>query len=148
MTNDVLKNKKNPVRLLLVEDSHGDALLVKRAFARTKIKNRITIAQTGEEALSLLQHHENPDIILLDLNLPGINGLEVLKTIKNNEQLKRIPVIILSSSRADKDVLTSYNHHANCYMMKAASLDELYKLVDNIEQFWFKQVILPYEKNK
>jgi CheY-like chemotaxis protein len=152
MSNDTLQNKERPVRLLLIEDNHGDALLVQRAFERMSIENHITIATTGEEALRFLRHSRNhgklkiPDIILLDLNLPGINGLEVLKALKNDDHLKRIPVIILSSSCAQCDVLNCYNNHANCYIKKASNLEELYELTDKIEQFWFKQVILPDEE--
>ena len=151
MTNDTLQNKKRVVRILLVEDNRGDALLVKRAFEDKELENHITIASTGEEALNLLHKIQDevtmPDIILLDLNLPGISGLEVLKKIKNEANLKRIPIIILSSSRAENDVLNCYDNHASCYMKKAYSMDELYALTDKIEQFWFTQVILPDEKN-
>lgn len=154
MNNDTLQNKERPVRLLLVEDNHGDALLVKRAFERTTIENKITVASTGEEALNLLCGKNNkgkvkmPDIIILDLNLPGINGLEVLKVIKNDPRLRRIPVIILSSSKAEYDVIHCYDNYANCYIQKAANLEELYELTDKIEQFWFKHVILPDEEKK
>lgn len=149
MTNETLKNKKRPIRLLLIEDNHGDALLLKRAFTRTKIKTSLTIANTGEEALHLiLKKNYIPDIILLDLNLPGINGLEVLKSLKNNEDFKRIPVIVLSSSRAEHDVINCYNQHANCYLTKASNLEELYTLVEKIESFWFNQVIFPDEETK
>mgnify|MGYP000426180829 CR=1 FL=1 len=151
MTNDTLQNKGRLVRLLIVEDNRGDALLVKRAFGRLTIKNNITIATTGEEALRLLNNEikknkvKKPDIIILDLNLPGMHGLEVLKTIKNDAQLKRIPVIILSSSCAEYDVIHCYDNYANCYMKKAANLEELYELIDKIEEFWFKHVILSDE---
>ncbi len=154
MNNDTLQHKERPVRLLLVEDNHGDALLVKRAFERTKFENKITVASTGEEALSLLCSKNKkdklkmPDIIILDLNLPGINGLEVLKVIKKDVQLRRIPVIILSSSSAEYDVIHCYDNYANCYIKKAANLEELYELTDKIEQFWFKLVILPDEEKK
>jgi CheY-like chemotaxis protein len=152
MSNDTLKNKERPIQLLLIEDNHGDALLVQRAFERINLENHITIATTGEEALRLLHHSKNygkikiPDIILLDLNLPGIKGLEVLKILKHDERLRRIPVIILSSSCAQYDVINCYNNYANCYVKKASNLDELYELAKRIEQFWFKQVILPDEE--
>lgn len=153
MTIDTLANKRRPVRILLVEDNHGDALLVKRAFEHTTIENNLTIAISGEEALKLLSlYHATdplqlPDIIILDLNLPGINGKQVLQEIKNDKQFKMIPVIILSSSQAKDDVMSAYNNHANCYMKKAYNLEELFELTEKIAQFWFKQVILPDEEN-
>lgn len=153
MSNDTLQKKERPVHLLLIEDNHGDALLVQRAFERVNMQNQLTIVRTGEEALHLLRHpkkhtkHKTPDIILLDLNLPGIKGLDVLKALKQDRHLKRIPVIILSSSCAEYDVRSCYNNYANCYVKKATNLEELYELTDRIEQFWFKQVILPDEES-
>lgn len=154
MTSDTLQNKKRPVRILLIEDNHGDALLVLHALKQSHIKNQITIAGSGEEALNLLKKHSEqcgspqmPDIILLDLNLPGISGLEVLKIIKNETRLKSIPIIILTSSHSTQDVVNCYKNYANCYIKKASNLEELYEITDKIEQFWFNQVILPDPDN-
>lgn len=149
MSNDTLKNKSRAVQLLLVEDNKGDALLISRAFLRGQIAIKLTVASTGEEALQLLEnqvvndHSPSYDLILLDLNLPGISGHEVLKNLKNNTNTRQIPVVVLSSSQAEYDVTQSYSHHANCYIKKASNLDELYVVVEQIEQFWFNYVTLP-----
>lgn len=144
-----LENKTRPVEILLVEDNHGDTVLVKRAFKKTIMKNNITVIASGEEALNVLQKKSKetktclPDLILLDLNLPGIKGLDVLKGIKQDKALKHIPVFILSSSMADQDVLNCYKNHANCYLNKSHSAEKLVELIEKLEQFWFTQVILP-----
>lgn len=149
MTANTLINKQRTVRVLLVEDNKGDVLLTKRAFEGGGIASELMVANTGEEALAILKkeptymHYATPDLILLDLNLPQMNGLEILKKIKEDNALKYIPVIILSSSCADQDVLNSYNFHANSYIMKPANLESFNDLVQKLEQFWFNLVVLP-----
>jgi two-component system, chemotaxis family, response regulator Rcp1 len=139
-----VENKKRAARILLVEDNRGDVMLVKEVFKQTKIASDITVAMDGKTALSILSNIEKPvpDIILLDLNLPGINGKQVLKTIKTDARLKHIPVMMLSSSRAEQDVTDCYDMHANCYMVKAQSLDALHEMANTLEQFWFRHVVL------
>ncbi len=141
-----LEEKHRPVRLLLVEDNKGDVLLIKRAFSRSPIPHEITVARTGEEALSILNSHpmdDQSDMILLDLNLPGISGHEVLRTVKNHERHKRIPVFVLSSSRAAEDVVSSYEAHANCYLVKPHDLETLEEITHRIGEFWFSLAVLP-----
>jgi chemotaxis family two-component system response regulator Rcp1 len=149
MTVNTTQKKGRPAEILLVEDSRGDVILAQKAFGKANIPNHITVAGNGTQALEIL-HHEGdyintptPDIILLDLNLPKKSGHEVLAEIKADENLKRIPVIILSSSRAEADVLKSYEMHANSYIMKPRTLDKYAELVSTVEEFWFSMVILP-----
>lgn len=149
MTTDTLANKHRPAQVLLIEDNNGDVILTKRAFKESKIANQLTVVTSGEEAISLLTKEDKfadaktPDLILLDLNLPQMNGQEVLNFIKGNGALKHIPVIILSSSRAEQDVVKSYNLHANGYVVKPISLDQFKEVVENLEKFWFTLVVLP-----
>jgi CheY-like chemotaxis protein len=127
-----------PLRILLVEDNRGDALLFKRAFSGTGLSHHITVASTGESALRMVQgaHDESqPDLIVLDLNLPGINGHQVLNILKNHKEHRCIPVFILSSSRAPLDVLEGYNAHANSYIVKPYNSDELKHVADCIGMF-------------
>lgn len=134
--------------ILLVEDNEGDILLTKEAFEEAKFRNDLHVVKDGEEALDFLfqrNDHVNavrPDIILLDLNLPGTDGREVLNIIKNDDRLKSIPTIILTSSDADKDVVSSYNLHANCYIVKPVSANKFVEVVQEIEHFWVDIVCL------
>ncbi len=142
-------DKQRPAQVLLVEDNIGDALLTKRAFKSAKIANELTVAKSGEEAVSILLKEgdyaaaSTPDLILLDLNLPQLSGQEVLDFIKNNDNLKHIPVIMLSSSKAEQDVIKSYNLHANGYIVKPISIDNFTEVVHKIEAFWFALVVIP-----
>ncbi len=146
MSIDVLKNKNRPIRLLLVEDNRGDVILIKRAFLRSQTPYEITVARTGEEALQIVREAPDgaqADMIILDLNLPGLSGHQVLCAIKNHERLRRIPVFILSSSSAEADVVECYNAHANCYIVKPHTLETLCEIADRIEAFWFSLAVLP-----
>ncbi len=146
---NLLIREGRPAEIMLVEDNRGDALLAARAFEKARIENRLTVASTGEQALAMLKRDGDyadmcqPDIILLDLNLPGISGREVLMEIKNDPELRHIPVIILSSSSADSDVAQSYSGHANAYIVKPLSLEKFSEVVASIEQFFFMLVVLP-----
>lgn len=138
-----------PIEILYVEDNPGDVDLVQEALRGVKVLNRLHIARDGEEALAFLRRKgpfsekPRPDLILLDLNLPKRGGLEVLSEIKQDPDLKRIPVVILSSSGDVKDVTKGYALHANCYVMKSAELDGFLDVVRQIEGFWLEVVKLP-----
>ena len=140
-----------PIEILLVEDNPGDARLTREALAMSKVRNHLSYARDGEEAMAFLRrqgeysHAPLPDLILLDLNLPRRDGREVLEDIKGDPQLKHIPVVILTSSQAEEDIIRSYQLHANCFITKPADLDQLSKVVEGIEQFWFTLVRLPPE---
>jgi two-component system, chemotaxis family, response regulator Rcp1 len=146
---NLLIREGRPAEILLVEDNRGDAILAGRAFKEARIANNLTVADTGEAALSILRGEGDwsgrrlPDIVLLDLNLPRMNGLEVLKIIKSDEALKHIPVIVLSSSSASQDVSTSYAQYASGYIMKPVDLDKFRDVVAAIEQFFFVLSIIP-----
>ena len=141
-----------PINILLVEDNPGDARLAKEALVESKIKNLLHIVYDGEEALDFLfkrgKYNDvvSPDLILLDLNLPKIDGREVLEVIKNEENLKAIPVVILTTSRAEEDIIKTYKLHANCYISKPLDLDQFMKVVKSIEDFWLTIVKLPTNK--
>ncbi len=141
----------NSIEILLVEDSPGDQRLTKEALKEGKINNNLYIVEDGEEAIAFLKKHEpftkvpRPDLILLDLNLPKMNGQEVLKIIKADENLKRIPVVILTTSQADEDILNAYNLNANCYITKPVDFDQFIHVVNKIQEFWFTIVKLPEE---
>ena len=138
-----------PIEILLVEDNPGDVLLTKEAFIDAKICNNITVTRDGEACLAYLRQEDEytdairPDIILLDLNIPKIDGREVLSRIKEDPDLKRIPVVILTSSKAEQDVLETYNLHANSYLVKPVDLVKFSEIVAAIENFWFTVVVLP-----
>ncbi len=137
------------VQILLVEDNPGDVLLTQEAFKSAKIGNIIHVVEDGEKALDYLHKRssysavDTPDLIFLDLNLPKKDGREVLEEIKHDENLRRIPVVILTSSKAEKDVLVSYGLHANCYVVKPLNLESFIEIVAAIEAFWFSIVVLP-----
>ncbi len=149
VTVDTLSKKARTVEILLVEDNRGDVLLTKKAFSKARIANRIEVANSGEQAMEMLHkrgefaHCPTPDIILLDLNLPKKDGKEVLQEIKADPDLRRIPVIILTSSLAEKDVVKSYNLNANSYIVKPVDLQKFAEVVSVMENFWFTMVILP-----
>lgn len=139
----------NPIDILLVEDNPGDARLAKEALKESKIHNNLFIVSDGEEALQFLRKEGEfsgavtPDLILLDLNLPKIDGREVLDIVKRDENLKMIPVVILTTSRAEEDIIKSYKLHANCFISKPLDLDQFMKVVKSIEDFWLSIVKLP-----
>ena len=138
-----------PIEILLVEDNPDDADLTIGALREGKVRNRISHVEDGEEALVFLrqqgQHAQapRPDLILLDLRLPRISGQEVLAEIKQDPNLRRIPVVIMTSSDDEKDILTAYNHHVNCYVTKPVDLDQFIRVVQSIEHFWLSVVRLP-----
>lgn len=137
------------VEVLLVEDNPGDVRLTREAFREGKIRNNLHVAVDGVEGLAFLRREgkfadvARPDIILLDLNLPKKNGIDVLAEIKSDEDLKRIPVVILTTSVAEQDVLRSYDQHANCYIVKPVDLEQFLRVIQTIEDFWVTIVKLP-----
>jgi two-component system, chemotaxis family, response regulator Rcp1 len=139
------------VEILLVEDNPGDVRLTQVALTDSKIRNNLSIARDGVEAIAFLRkqgtfaHAPRPDIILLDLNLPRKDGREVLEDIKQDNDLKRIPVVVLTTSNDEADILASYNLHANCYITKPVDLTRFIQIVKSIEGFWFQIVKLPPE---
>lgn len=141
----------NPIHILLVEDNPGDARLTVEALQDAKIRNEITVVSDGVEAMALLRCEgkyagsPRPDLILLDLNLPRKDGREVLAELKADATLRRIPIVVLTTSQAEKDILTSYDLHANCYISKPVDLHEFVRVVQGIENFWLSIVKLPPE---
>ncbi len=138
-----------PIEILLVEDNPGDVRLTKEAFENGRIENNITVVTDGVEALAFLERAApytdapRPDLILLDLNLPRKSGEAVLKTLKDDPSLKSIPTIVLTSSNAVEDVVTSYENHANAFLTKPISPEEFIETVRSFENFWFSVVRLP-----
>ena len=139
------------IEILLVEDNPGDARLTLEALKDAKVRNRLSHVLDGVEALAYLRREGKyatalrPDLILLDLNLPRKDGREVLAEIKADEKLKRIPVVVLTTSQSDEDILRAYNLNANCYVSKPVDLDQFMKVVQSIEDFWLTIVKLPTE---
>ena len=138
-----------PVEMLLVEDNPGDARLAIEALKDAKVHNNLSWVQDGVEAIAFLRREgayadaPRPDVILLDLNLPKKDGREVLADVKADEDLRRIPVVILTVSGAEEDIVKTYNLHANCYIRKPIDLDQFIKVVKAIKDFWLSIVILP-----
>jgi CheY-like chemotaxis protein len=141
----------SPIEILLIEDNPGDARLTREALKAGKIHTRLSLVTDGEEALLYLRRQgqyaaaPRPDLILLDLNLPRKDGREVLAEIKSDDDLHRIPVVVLTSSAAEEDILKSYDLRANCYVCKPVDLDQFLKVVQSIEEFWLTIVKLPRE---
>ena len=146
---NLLIREGRPAEILLVEDNRGDVLLASRAFRDGHIENHLNVATTGEEALSILRREGEyadrrlPDIILLDLSLPKMSGRDLLETIKADERLRQIPVVVLSSSNAEQDIARSYDLHASAYVVKPIDLDKFRDVVATIEQFFFLLAVLP-----
>lgn len=146
-----LENVGRAAEFLLVEDNPGDVRLTCEALTESKVKNNLSIVGDGLEAMAFLRREgkyadaPRPDVILLDLNLPKKNGLEVLEEIKADPSLKRIPVVIVTSSEAEQDVLKTYDLHVNCYVNKPVDLEQFIKVVQSIETFWLTIVKLPSE---
>jgi len=142
-------NPVRPIEILLVEDSPSDVRLTREALKEAKVVNMLHVAQDGIEALDFLRKQgeyagrPSPDLILLDLNLPRKDGREVLAEIKEDEKLKRIPVVVLTTSRAEEDVVRSYNLHANAYVTKPVDLTQFLEVIRTIEAFWLAVVTLP-----
>lgn len=135
------------IKILLVEDNEGDIVLTQEALKDGRIKNNIIIARDGVEALAILDSGQDlPDLVLLDINLPKLNGLEVLTAIKTDPRLKTIPVIMLSTSDEQNDILTSYSNYANCFITKPVDFNRFINVVRTIEEFWISIVKLPKKK--
>ena len=145
-------NLMKPVEIMLVEDNLADVRLTQEALKEEKLNNNLNVLNDGVEALAFLRHEGQyanavrPDLILLDLNLPRKGGREVLEEIKNDPDLKAIPVVVLTVSDAEKDILESYNLHANCYITKPLDLNQFSRVVRSIQDFWLTIVKLPPQK--
>lgn len=144
-----LINGGRPIEVLLVEDSEEEAELTLDSLKDGRIRNRVHWVQDGEEAMAFLrkegdyQNVPRPDLVLLDLCLPKMNGQEVLAEIKQDPRLKRIPVVIMTSSTDEKDIFAAYDHHANCYVTKPLDMDKFIDVIRQIEDFWLTVVRLP-----
>ncbi len=140
-----------PIEILLVEDNPGDVRLTLEALKEGKVSNHLSVVSDGVEALAFLRRQgtyteaPRPDLVLLDLNLPKKDGREVLGEIKLDEALKRIPVVVLTTSRAEEDILKSYDLYANCYITKPVDLERFFTVVKSIEDFWLTVVKLPMD---
>lgn len=140
-----------PIEILLVEDNPGDVRLTREAFKEGKVLNNLSVVEDGAEAMAFLRQQgkyadaPRPDLILLDLNLPKKDGREVLPEIKEDTNLKRIPVVILTTSKAEQDILKTYNLHANCYVTKPVDLEQFISVVRFVQHFWLSIVKLPPE---
>lgn len=143
-----------PIEILLVEDNPGDVRLTVEALKEGKVLNNLSVVRDGVDALAFLRREEkyvdapHPDLILLDLNLPKKSGLEVLKEIKEDPKFRRIPIVILTVSKDEEDILKSYDRHANCYITKPVDLDQFMNIVKSIEDFWLTIVKLPPPSNE
>ena len=144
-----ITERTRSAQVLLIEDNHGDAVLTRRAFRRARIANEIVVAETGEKGLSILRREgefaaaPRPDLILLDLNLPYMHGKDFLAQVKTDPDLKRIPVVVLSSSSAPSDVIGAYDRHANGYITKPLTTETYDDIVERLEQYWFGLMQLP-----
>ncbi len=142
---------REPVHILLVEDNPGDVQLTEEALLEAKVMNRLSVVGDGIEALAFLNREApygdapRPDLILLDLNLPRKDGREVLATIKQDPKLRAIPVVVLTSSRAEEDIVRTYNLNANCYISKPVDFEQFMRVIKSIEDFWLTVVKLPHE---
>lgn len=145
----VIPDLVKPIEILLIEDNPGDVRLTIEALKEAKVINHLTVVKDGMEALAFLRRQGSysaaprPHLIVLDLNLPRKDGREVLADIKADDRLKRIPVVVLTTSQDEQDVLKSYNLHANCYITKPVDLDQFVRVVRSIEDFWLGIVVLP-----
>ena len=145
-------NRSKIIDILLIEDSSTDVLMIREALSEGKLLNKIHVAEDGVEALDFLHKRgkfassPRPNLILLDLNLPRKNGREVLAEIKTDKDLKRIPVVVLTTSSTKEDILRSYDLHVNCYVVKPVEFDSFVKAVQSIQHFWSSTVSLPPAK--
>ena len=141
----------SPIEVLLVEDNPGDVRLTREALKEGKVCNNLSVVPDGVQAMAFLRRQgpyadaPRPDVILLDLNLPRKDGREVLEEVKGDPELRSIPVVVLTSSEADRDIARAYALHANCYITKPVDLDQFITVVKSIEDFWFSIVKLPQE---
>jgi CheY-like chemotaxis protein len=138
-----------PIHILLVEDNEGDILLIKEAFEDAKIVVKLSVVKDGKEAIDFMDQNGKyaeealPDLLLLDVNLPKKNGHEVLKYIKGKDSLKKIPVIMLTTSSTELDINMSYNNYANCYITKPVEVNDFLAVISTVENFWISIVKLP-----
>lgn len=149
-TNSNQTDNRRPARILLVEDNPADVRLTREMLRESKVRNDLLVATDAEEAERMLglngtAQQVEPDLVLLDLNLPGKSGHELLEEIKEHPDLRRLPVVILSSSEAEEDVAKSYHHYANAYVSKPVDLEEMSEIVRSIDNFWFEVVRLSGE---
>jgi two-component system, chemotaxis family, response regulator Rcp1 len=145
------KSVVKPIEILLVEDNPGDVRLTQEVLKDGKIHNHLNVVDDGEKAIAFLNrtgvyaHAPHPNLILLDLNLPRRNGLEVLKIIKTDEALRHIPVVVFTTSQAEEDIVSAYSLYANCYITKPIDLEQFIQSVKSIEDFWLTMAKLPLE---
>ncbi len=145
--------KPKEIHILLVEDNEGDIVLTREALDEGRIKNSVSVVRDGWEAIQYLEKSEGyedavePDLVLLDINLPKMNGHKVLQHIKNHENLKHIPVIMLTTSSDDVDIIKSYKNHSNCYITKPVDINSFIDVISTIEDFWISIVQLPPKTN-
>lgn len=141
--------RTRPINILLIEDNPGDVRLTQEAFKEGRMNIDLSVTMDGVEAVKFLKKEEKysdavtPDLILLDLNLPKMDGREVLEVIKSDASLKRIPVVVLTTSNAEQDILKSYNLHVNCYINKPVDFDKFFDIIQKIEDFWLSIAVLP-----
>ncbi|WIM06289.1 MAG: response regulator [Candidatus Nitricoxidivorans perseverans] len=153
MMSDDEEGAGRPAEFLLVEDNPGDVRLTREALSESKLRNNLTVVGDGVEAMAFLRREgkyagaARPDLILLDLNLPKKSGREVLAEIKADPSLRRIPVVVITSSEAEQDIFATYNLHVNCYVTKPVDLDQFIKVVRSISTFWLTIVKLPPERS-
>lgn len=146
--------KEKEIHILLVEDNEGDIVLTKEALDEGKIKNSISVVRDGWEAVQFLEkkegyeNTEEPDLVLLDINLPKMNGHKVLKHIKGTDHLKHIPVVMLTTSSDEVDIIKSYQNFSNCYITKPVDINNFIEVISTIEDFWISIVQLPPKKMK
>jgi CheY-like chemotaxis protein len=149
MTDALYAPAPTPIEVLLVEDDPGDVLMTQEAFEEHKVRNNLSVVNDGAEAIAFLRREgqyadaPRPDLVLLDLNLPRRDGREVLAEIKNDPQLRQIPVVVLTTSQADEDIVRSYELHANAYVTKPVDFDRFIKVVHQIDDFFVSVVKLP-----
>ena len=143
------QERTTPVEILLVEDNPGDVRLTQEALKESKVTNNLSVAEDGVEALAFLKREgkyadaPRPDLLLLDLNLPKKDGRELIEEIKADENLRRIPVVVLTTSKAEEDIIRMYDQHANCYITKPIDFDQFINVIKSIEDFWLTIVKLP-----
>ncbi|HET6547322.1 MAG TPA: response regulator [Solirubrobacter sp.] len=139
----MIEDETQPISVLLVEDDPGDVVLIEEAFEHNKVRNRLSVVGDGVEAMEFLRSSERPDLVLLDLNLPRKDGREVLAEIKGDPELRSIPVVVLTTSKAEEDILRSYDLHANAYVTKPVDFNRFIEVVRQIDEFFVTVVKLP-----
>ena len=145
----MIESAMQPIEILLVEDNEGDVELTREALAEAKVRNHLHVAEDGVAALRFLRREDphgsapRPDLILLDLNLPLMDGREVLAEVKSDPQLRKIPVVVLTTSQAEEDIVRSYDLHANCYITKPVDFEQFMRVVRSVHDFWVTVVKLP-----